>query len=85
MHHFLKQLPHFAISIPGPSLDVGRVISKTKKTYTPCHDKGQRSHSKGVFPLTIIMILSNPFLDAYNLLIFYWRASLGIMRAFAAV
>ena len=32
-----------------------------------------------MFPLTIIMILSNPFLDAYNLLIFYWRASLGIM------
>ena len=32
-----------------------------------------------MFPLTIIMILSNPFLDAYNLLIFYWRALLGIM------
>ena len=32
-----------------------------------------------MFPLTIIMILSNPFLDAYNLLIFYWGASLGIM------
>ena len=43
LHHFLKQLPHCAISSPGPSLDVGKVISKTKKTYTPCHDKGQHS------------------------------------------
>ena len=39
----LYRLPHCVISSPGPSLDVGKVILKTKKTYTPCNDKGQHS------------------------------------------